>query len=696
MPVLNPGNSVSKVELFIPLALLILLIFPIYANTLNASWQMDDKPNIVDNTLLHIDNLMPSTLYQTFFAFPGSIKKLYRPLPCFTFALNWYLGGDDPSGYHLVNIFLHVLTSFILFLTICSLFQTPTLKGRYVERDVYFISLLSAALWSINPIQTQAVTYIVQRMTSMATMFYLLGLFFYIKARISQSISNRILLYLGCFISFLCALGSKENTATFPLALVLLEIAFFQHSKVDKSQTPFFRFAAWIGVLLFISGILIYTKGNLLFFMGGYSHRSFSLLERLLAEPRVVVFYLTQIFYPHPDRLSIDHDVPLSSSLTDPWTTLPAMGIIALLIFIGLFQIKKRPVLGFAILFFFLNHIIESTVIPLEIIFEHRNYLPSTFLFLPIALGSARLLSLYKKKNRWIFSSIFTALTFLIIGLGLGTYTRNMAWATKRTLWEDAAAKAPGNARPLNVLAIDLGWRKNATFDDLDKAIVLLKKSLPLYKSNNFQIGDIWGNIANLYRKKGEIEKAIQYYEQILKIDPLYIKVRFELAQSLILIQRWEEASRHLNFVINKGSLNSDYFNLKGFVLLWQNRPKEALPHLRQALSISPNKGSILLNIGVALTQMESGKNAEWFLRRASQSFPEDIIPLFCLIENRIRANDTIGARQYAKNLLSLHSLQSIKETLAELPENFRFAPVSWQLISPVIKEALVEFSNDF
>lgn len=691
MQLLNSDNSVSTTRLFIPLALLSLLIFPIYANILNASWQMDDKPNIVDNTRLHIDNLMPSTLYKTFFASPGSIKKLYRPIPCLTFALNWYLGKDDPTGYHIVNIFIHIFTSFILFMSVLVLFQTPALKGKYTARDAYFISLLSAVLWAINPIQTQAVTYIVQRMTSMAALFYLLGLFFYIKARTSRITLTRIFLYLGCLISFFFALGSKENTATFPLALALLEVAFFQHSWRTKAQTPFFRIATWVGICLFIVLILVYTKGNLLFFMGAYEHRSFSLLERLLAEPRVVVFYLSQIFYPLPSRLSIDHSIPLSTSLTDPWTIIPSLLIIFSLILIGVFQLKKRPVLGFAILFFFLNHIIESTVIPLEIIFEHRNYLPSAFLFFPIALGSHWILSLYKKKNRLIFSSIFAVLTFLIIVLGLGTYTRNMAWATKRTLWSDAMAKAPENVRPLNVLAIDLGWDKNATPNDLNKAIALSYKSLSLYMPNKFQAVDILGNIANLYRKKGEIEKSIQYYEQVLKIDPLFIKVRFELAQSLILTQRWKEASRHLNFVINKGSLNSDYFNLKGFVLLWQDRPEEALPYLRQALSISPNKGGVLLNMGVALSRAGSYQNAEWFLKRASRTFPKDIIPLFVLIENRIRANDIIGAKVYTKKLLTIHSLQVIRKNLAERSKNFSFAPVSKGLITPLIKETAIE-----
>ena len=339
MQSLSSYHLPSKPLFLSSFVLLWLLIYPIYSNTLNASWHMDDQPNILDNRPLHIDNLMPPTLFQTFFASPGSIKKLYRPIPCLTFALNWYFGRDDPTGYHLVNILIHILTSFILFLLIFTLFQTPALKGLRTLQEAYFISFLSAVLWAINPIQTQAITYIVQRMAAMAAMFYLVGMLLYIKARMSNVNSKRTFLYLGCLISFLCAVGSKENAATLPLALVLLEIAFFQKSGRIDSKITIFRTAAWAFVLVFIAFIVIYTKGNLLFFLGGYAHRSFSLIERLLTEPRVVVYYLSQIFYPIPNRLSIDHTVPLSTSLTDPWTTMPAILFILALIIFGIFQI---------------------------------------------------------------------------------------------------------------------------------------------------------------------------------------------------------------------------------------------------------------------------------------------------------------------------------------------------------------------
>ena len=335
-------NSNSSTGFLIPLVLIILLIFPIYTNTLNASWQLDDDPNIVNNSRLHIDNLLPSTLYKTFFAYPGTEIKLYRPLPMLTFALNWYFGRDDPAGYHLINILIHIFTSFVLLALTWTLFRTPILKGRYSKQDVYFISLLSATLWAINPIQTQAVTYIVQRMAAMATLFYLLGILFYIKARISQTPLKRVLLFLLCFISLLCALGSKENAAIFPIALILVEISFFPKLIMKGLKFPFPRLVAEISTIVFLLSIFMYSKGNFFFFLRGYdSIRYFDLWERLITQPRVIIFYLTQIFYPIPQRLSVSHDIQVATSIIDPWTTLPTILIIVILIFVGISQLKK-------------------------------------------------------------------------------------------------------------------------------------------------------------------------------------------------------------------------------------------------------------------------------------------------------------------------------------------------------------------
>jgi hypothetical protein len=178
--------------------------------------------------------------------------------------------------------------------------------------------------------------------------------------------------------------------------------------------------------------------GNSFSFIDGFQGRPFSLYERLLSEPRIVLFYLSLIFYPLPGRLSIEHDITLSTSLFNPWTTLPAILFHLILIGFGLSQIKKRPLLALAILFFYLNHVIESTIIPLELIFEHRNYLPSLFLFLPVAAGFKKLLDIYQEKNRVFRSVLLYSSVLIIIIIGAGTYIRNMAWATEKALWEDA------------------------------------------------------------------------------------------------------------------------------------------------------------------------------------------------------------------------------------------------------------------
>jgi len=672
------------------LTLLALLIFLVYANSLNADWQMDDKPNILDNQDLQIDNLLPDNLFQSFFAHPGTGKRLYRPLVCLTFAINWYFGKDDSAGYHWVNIIIHILAAFVLYSVILILFETPTLKGKYSEKEIHFISLLSATLWAVNPIQTQAVTYIVQRMTAMSALFYMLGLFSYIRARLSFSPSRKTACFTGCILSFLCALGSKENAAIFPLSLIVIEIAFFRFSLKNFFRNTPQNVALGLGVLTFIALFLYYSKGDLFFFLKGYEHRSFSVLERILTQPRVILFYLSLIFYPLPQRLSVDHDIVLSTSFLSPWSTLPSILILSALTILGVALLRKNPIIGFAIPFFFVNHLIESTIIPLEMIFEHRNYLPSAFLFFPVAMLLHVGIRYYRDQSRWISIAVTAFPVFLLINLGWGTHIRNFAWASSKSLWEDALKKAPGNSRPLVNLAIELGWKENATQKDLAEALFFLKKALTLNKPNNYQQADIYGNIAGILFRMNEYENAVLFYEKALTVDPLFIQNRYDLAQSLILLKRFDEASYHLDFILNNSAAkNYKYPNLKGFVLLWQDRYPEALLFLQEALHIAPGVGSVLLNTGVALSRLQSFKNAEWFFLRAVKMSPDDIMPHLFLIENALRADDLSGAYQFSKILLSRHSITQIEAFLNSPTDDYVFPPVDKTRIAPILKDTI-------
>ena len=224
----NQINSCCKSA--VVFALLFIFVFLIYSNTFHASWHFDDKPNIVNNYQLHLKDLNSESIVRALFSNPRDPwnlgKRMHRPVVRLTFALNWYFGKDHVTGYHIVNITVHILSAFFLYLTILNLFNSRNFKDKFNGKE-QFIALLTASLWAINPIQTQAVTYIVQRMSLLAAMFYILSLYFYIKARIEDLPSKRILLIISCFLSYLFALGSKENAAMLPIALLLVEFVFF-------------------------------------------------------------------------------------------------------------------------------------------------------------------------------------------------------------------------------------------------------------------------------------------------------------------------------------------------------------------------------------------------------------------------------------------------------------------------------------
>lgn len=357
------GNLASVLLLGIFIAL-------IYSNTFKAAWQFDDFANIVQNPAVHIDNLAPSTLLNTFFhnrlEDPNMAGRIYRPIANLSLALNWFHGRDNVKGYHVINLIIHLINAFLLFIIIKTLLRTSRLQGKFHLR-AHDIALLTAVLWAANPIQTQAVTYIIQRMTSMAALFYIAGIFCFIQGRQAKAKAKRFAWFFGCLASYIFAVGSKENAALMPLAIGLIEIVFYQNLNQLKENKRFILATVLTGLIVFIIGFVMFVilKGNPIdYFQRAYVDRPFTLNQRLLTEPRVLIIYLSQLFYPTPDRFSLVYDIEVSTGLFHPWTTLPAIGIVAGLIGIGILQASKRPLIAFGILFFFLNHIIEATVFP--------------------------------------------------------------------------------------------------------------------------------------------------------------------------------------------------------------------------------------------------------------------------------------------------------------------------------------------
>ncbi|MCI5135634.1 MAG: hypothetical protein D3920_11295, partial [Candidatus Electrothrix sp. AW2] len=405
-----------------------------YSNTFHASWHLDDTFNIISNKKIHLSSLSLPEINNALRAHPTSSKNtLYRPLACLSLALNWYISQDNVFSYHIVNLAIHILTAWFLFLTIQLLLKNHYQK-KHPSQFYLTAALLGALFWALAPIQTQAVTYIVQRMASMAAMFSVLTIYAYLRGRIASK--KNIYWFLLCLISSFAALGCKENTILLIPSLLLVEFSFFQRN-MNKKQT----FHLILGILALLTALLSFVHYGLgqnldsILQLDGYSKRTFSLSERILTQPRIILMYLSQIFIPVAERLSIEHDILLSTSFFAPWTTLPAILLILLMISGSFFFLRKYPLICFPVLFFFLNHAVESTIIPLEMIFEHRNYLPSLFLFLPAGMLIAHIL--YGTPPQPLFRRItatICAILFLIISAH-ATYTRNKAWATEESLW---------------------------------------------------------------------------------------------------------------------------------------------------------------------------------------------------------------------------------------------------------------------
>jgi tetratricopeptide (TPR) repeat protein len=610
----------KKSSIFLLTAFLICLI---YSNTLNSSWHFDDEPNILNNTKIHLSSLAFEQINNALRARPTApdSENFYRPLPCLTLALNWYFGQDNVLGYHVVNFIIHILTAWFLFLTLHLLLHIHYKKQYPPQFFTTGGALLAALFWALAPIQTQAVTYIVQRMASMATMFSIIAIYAYLRGRAASSKKN-ILWYLLCILSFFAALGSKENAILLLPSLALLELSFFRRD-IKRRQVVSLIIAATI--LLVVAVFFVhYLLGRIPFnFLDGYNTRSFTFSERILTQPRILLMYLSQIFLPVADRLSIEHDINLSVSLLSPWSTFPAIILIFFLIGGSFFYLKKYPIICFPVLFFFLNHAVESTILPLELIFEHRNYLPSLFLFLPLGTLVAHIL--YSNPPQPLFRRISVTLCtvlFLIVS-GHATYTRNLAWATEETLWTDAIRKAPNSSRAAHSLGKwyrQLGqYQKSYHYFQL--ALQNADKAAEPEMTKKIALN----GMASVAFILGSHNKSLQLFAQCLKVDKNdEACLRNKILAHLQLDQPEQALSDGIRMT-KKYPVNIEYQYLTASAAYQSNHKDIAIDYVRRIAGRSLENHQVMYLTGLLMLKEQAYPNSLFFLKRAVKLTPNDI-----------------------------------------------------------------------
>ncbi|MDH3393416.1 MAG: tetratricopeptide repeat protein [Desulfobulbaceae bacterium] len=558
----------------------------LYANTLAVPFYFDDIANVRENIHIRTGEISLSSLWQ---AGTDSLIRT-RPLANISFALNFALHRYHVAGYHLVNIFIHILTGIFLSLLFQTILQSPALADRY-KSHARVVALAAAAYWFANPVHTQTVTYIVQRMNGMATLFYACSLWLFLRGRMATDGRPAWPWLTGAALTGLLALASKEIAVTLPFMMFLAEWYFIHDLDRGWLKRRIPHILALLAFVILITLLLL--GGNpLQGLLSGYAQRDFTLTERLLTELRVVVYYLGLLLYPAPSRLNLDYDFPLSHSLLSPPTTIASGAVLLLLLITAVLLAKRARLYSFAVLWFLGNLFIESSVVPLEIIFEHRTYLPSMFVALLVITTGYRFI----RQPRLAVGVLVATLCLF----SFWTVSRNTLWRDPVLLWTDCATKSPNKSRPHNNLSVALRekglWEQ--AFAESQTALRLNPQSLR---------GQV--NLGNLYSDKKMWQQAEAAYRQVLLQKPDYAEVYVSLGNIYAAQKKLAQAA---GFFQKALALDPDSVRARtnlASILAYQGRTQEAIVEFEKARALSPGNNDILFNLGLAYERQ--GRYAE-------------------------------------------------------------------------------------
>jgi hypothetical protein len=507
----------------IHLLLLAAVALLIYSNTFHAPFIFDDESSITQNyTIRNLSNFLYNHI--------GYKSIPNRYIGYLTFALNYRFGGLNEVGYHVVNLAIHIANGLLVYALVRMTLRTPF----FVQRSTFDVKnsdsaihnsqftihnclpLLAALLFVCHPIQTQAVTYIVQRLTSLATLFFLSSLVLHIRWRLSREDGHPFIswevspYWLLSLLSAILAMKTKEIAFTLPMIVLLYEFSFFGKPTLLRMKESGALF-----LTICIIPITVFTmQGNVAEFLTAVNKVTMGRVaadrwEYLYTQFSAIVTYLRLLLFPVSQNL--DYDYPINHSLLDPRAFLSLALLLAILVMavwlyyrssfkIQIFTIHYSRLIAFGILWFFITLSVESSLMPLpDIIFEHRSYLPSVGFFISVAV------LIVEAIQKLHISSVRKLAGCSVIGLllifSVATYMRNGVWQNWETMWSDVAIKSPQKPRAFN-------------------------------------------NLGSYYCRHEKVNEAVLAYETALKLDPLYRDALFNLSLVYITLGRKDDVMR--------------------------------------------------------------------------------------------------------------------------------------------------------
>ncbi len=615
----------------LPVLLIAIVGLIAYSNTFDVPFQFDDHGNIVDNSLMHdLGSFISSEKFYDY--------NTRRYVGYLTFALNYRVGGLEVIGYHIVNLAIHILNGILVYCLVVLTFRTPHFSNqqsaissqqsavscendsRFTIHGSRFIALFSALLFVAHPAQTQAVTYIVQRFTSLAALFYLLSVVMYVKGRLAtqqsainvqQSTMRRFTAsaawYPSSVISAVLAMKTKEIAFTLPVVLLLYEFIFFTSSLKKKL---FFLIPVLLTLVIIPVSIMGVNRplGEILSDLSERT-RVQSVISRgdyLMTEMRVIVTYLRLIFLPINQNL--DYDYPVYHSLFTPSVLLSFLFLLSILgtaLFL-LYRARQEArgegqggiarftghdsrfteagyyrLIAFGILWFFVALSVESSVIPIaDVIFEHRLYLPSAGAFLALAGAVGVALIKVERKLPGAERTVFVLGLIAVAALSGATWARNTVWKDSLTLWEDVVRKAPANARAHN-------------------------------------------NLGFVYNARGMTDRAVEQFVSALQIRPRYLDARINLGIAYNAKGMTDQAIEQYMIGLSLNPDDADAHNNLGIAYVSKGRIDEGMRHYQIALRLKPDYPEAYNNLGIAYGSRGSFDQAIGYFRHALQLKPD-------------------------------------------------------------------------
>ena len=627
---------------------LFIVLFLIYSNSFYGDWHFDDFANIVDNPYIQIKSFSWPEIKHCIYGLAQ--ERPSRPLSYLSFALNHHFHGTDVFGYHVVNFIIHYIASVFLFLFIYNTLKLPRLKNQY-ESIAYPMALLATFFWAIHPVWVTSVTYIVQRMASMAGLFYIASMYFYLKARINPKFKYSFSFFI---ISLLCGLASvltKENAVMLPVSILLFDL--FLIAGINKQNVIKYAKIAFLPFLIILFAGLIYVDFSNI--IDEYKIRDFTMIERFLTQPRVILFYLSLLFYPISSRLTFLYEIDVSRSLFQPWTVIPSVFLIIFIIVFALYIARKRPLISFCIIFYFLNHLIEGSIFNLELIYEHRNYLPAMLLFVPFAEFIIYAIDYfsYKKIIQFI---VALGIVIILVGEGDITYNRNNIVSDDFLLWFDNIDKSPGLSRP----HANTG-RIYFMYNQKEKALQEYKKAMTL---NNYGNNDILAiqqcNLGILYFETMQDDLAMECFRKSSEILPEYIQTNIHMAKIKLRHNKIKEAKQIVEDKLKKYRSDPKVIELYSLILLKDGQIKGAQYFARKLLQKDANSLSALAimaetcrikgNYAVAILFWKSVRS----ISRQNAFANLALIELYAKIKDTKMLNEEIRLLYYLKGSLKL------------------------------------------